>query len=316
MRTTGLKGGLSVLLAAFLAACSQTTWYEGLEPQKNAIFGYAGPAQGGLETTQRAVATEDAWARLPTAAGRVIAVTERRRPQAVTQRIVLSGSGDHRGENVIDVSVAGPEGADTALLRPPSLETIQAEIGGFADGRAFQIVDAETRNAYGPFGYAVARSGNTNCVYAWQWLDTRTLAETPRAFDPRIRPLSLRIRLCDEQPTARLVAVLRSLDLPFADRRDGSPDDAAGGRFASGADALAIANARLGVATTPASPQPVTPPTGAPPQPKPIQTAKARRTATIVPSPEESLNGRVSAESSINSATPRIPMPALPSAGN
>ena len=206
------------------------------------VLAYSEPAT--RDVTSESIAQHQRWAELPSDAGRVLDVIETRRPDTLTQRIVLAGTGGFTNENMIRLERGGADGTAPRLLRAPRLDEIVAELSAYDLSRRFSIADEPASNAYGPFGYAYAKSGAGTCVYAWQWLDLRNVEGASSGIGLRKQPMSIRVHLCQDRPLGAIVAEVRNLRLYPA---SGGPAVLASGRSAAGGDALAIANRTMGV---------------------------------------------------------------------
>lgn len=164
--------------ATALAACGQTTTIEraSLAVKADAHEAVALPPPGGPA---------------------VISVIERRFSNAIQQDIILSTSATTPGQNMLRVQMFGSigvDGGDTALSdRQPSYSEISREMRQLLPGVAMQRSDLYAQNSYGPFGYAVGRSGrNDLCLYAWQ----RIGAGRSDATLASRGSIQVRLRLC------------------------------------------------------------------------------------------------------------------------
>jgi hypothetical protein len=139
-------------------------------------------------------------AALPTAAGRVVDVREKRFGNGLRQEIALAADSAVRGENLILVSYRdgphSPKGQPEIEL-PKDFETeIAAEIEARFSGQSLRIEDVVLRNAYGPYGLASGRLGSANCVYLWQSIgDLKQYIRTARVSPYHIET-TVRVRLC------------------------------------------------------------------------------------------------------------------------
>ncbi|WP_106752615.1 cellulose biosynthesis protein BcsN [Pannonibacter carbonis] len=139
------------------------------------------------DTAPRDVGTAMALARLPEAAGQVIAVTQSRSGGIERQRITLAGDTGSRGENAIEIRLV-PGKSQPA----PSAATLQAEMAAAFPGRTLRLSTRLPVNAYGPFGIA---SDNSGCNYLWQ--DVQRSSDEASFFQPSKTGLAeIRVRLC------------------------------------------------------------------------------------------------------------------------
>jgi len=188
-------------------------------------------------TLAEQVPAEAALARLPAEAGAVVAVTERREVERLTQTVALAGDAGQRGTNRITVTAAEH---DPATMRRMTEDKVAAELAEELPGLDMRPIGRLASAGGGPLGIASGRAADgTACVYAWQ--QTVVTPRTGRGgslFAADDVDLSVRVRLCrkgvDEE---RLIALVEGLTL----RSDVTPR---GVRFASGptgVDALATA---------------------------------------------------------------------------
>lgn len=126
----------------------------------------------------------------------VVDVVERRYSNAIQQDISLSAASSVAGQNILRVQLFGPVGTEagqTSLSNLPITEsTIQREMRAAFPGVAMQRSPLYAQNSFGPFGYAVGRSGRDLCLYAWQRVTGPTRAAP---FSPR-GTMQTRLRLC------------------------------------------------------------------------------------------------------------------------
>lgn len=139
------------------------------------------------DTAPRDVGTAMALARLPEAAGTVIAVTQSRSGGIERQRITLAGDPGTIGENAIEIRLV-PGKAQPA----PSAATLQREMAAAFPGRRLRLSTRLPVNAYGPFGIA---SDNSGCNYLWQ--DVQRSSDEASFFQSsKIGLAEIRVRLC------------------------------------------------------------------------------------------------------------------------
>ena len=113
------------------------------------------------------VGAESAFVRLPSGAGRVVTVRERRYVNGASQQIILDGDGQKGVENRVDISVqTQAEGGRYDLyvpVTPPTEAGITSEISDRFPGMTLQVTERQMLNSYGPFGLAIGRSGAELC---------------------------------------------------------------------------------------------------------------------------------------------------------
>lgn len=219
---------LLLLSALCLSACA-------MSPQGAAVGRYSA---GGADRSP-------ALASLPAAAGRVVAM--RRIPYAngFGQEIVLDGPLAMSGENRITaeaLTTAGmglrESGVAELKLGPPTDTEIAAEMDRALPGVAMHLAPEPEQGEEGAIGYATGTTGRLSCVYAWQYIaPARPLSLLEGAAGTGALPVSVRVRLCREEPARALVEVLRGLRVS---RPDGSSEPVAV-RARPGGDALAAA---------------------------------------------------------------------------
>jgi len=206
MRVWVQRFALSVGVAA-LAACSQAP------VDTRAAFEVANPS----------APTDTPMAQLPAAAGELVAVVQSSDHGIITQKIVLRGDAATWGENgmvvVVDQNPEHRPGEPSWAVPKPTESLIARELREtFADidmgvGQTF------TRNAFGPFGYALGKTGqDITCLYAWQFSPGRA---TPLIANPAAdgevaaqpaSPTSVRVRLCKQHVAeADLVAMVSQM---------------------------------------------------------------------------------------------------------
>lgn len=193
-------------------------------------------------------------ASLPAAAGRVVALRPTRYANGTGQEIVLDGPRAMRGENSITVKAltsarTGGEGqvGEDLKIGPPSDTDVASEMDRVLPGVPMRLAADPVRGVEGPIGYAIGRVGALSCVYAWQYLaPARPVSLIEGLADTGALPVSLRVRLCREQPTGALLDLLRGLRLS---RPESSPAPLAA-RAAPGGDALTAAVGALPLAAS------------------------------------------------------------------
>lgn len=172
---------LLAVLAFALSACAQS-------------------GQPGVLDRERAQSLEDAFISAPIGGPEVLSVAEERFPNATQQRILLGNRSAVPGSNYIQVQFFGPVGntgtGRTALPnRMIHAADMSREMRTELPTVPMRRSPLFVQNRYGPFGYAVGRSGGGDtCVYAWQRIagvDTTTLIPRNRGT------IQLRLRLCD-----------------------------------------------------------------------------------------------------------------------
>ena len=144
-----------------------------------------------------------AMASMPSGAGQVIAVIERRRGNAIEHDITLAGAPPNFGENQINVTafrhvddVGESPVEDMVKMRKPTDEDIYKEMEARFPGGAMPTASAVPYNGMGTFGYAFSRRNGANCLYAWQWIEPANLRPFRPFNNKTAAPISVRVRLC------------------------------------------------------------------------------------------------------------------------
>lgn len=128
----------------------------------------------------------------------VTGVIEQRSSGAIIQQVHLGTSSHVPGENVFEVAYFGPVGDAGASEDSPQDKAISTAAVSTSMRKALPGVPMHSspyfvQNAYGPFGYAVGRSGPDLCLYAWQRIRARDNAS--RLFGER-GTIQVRLRYC------------------------------------------------------------------------------------------------------------------------
>ena len=138
-------------------------------------------------------------AAIPSAAGRVVDVREKRFGNGLRQEIALAADSGVRGENLILVSMRDQPvvaWSQSEIDMPKDREDdIAAEIETRLPGAGMRIHDQVLRNGYGSYGLATGRQGGANCVFLWQSMndlkDVGRVAASPYKIETAVR-----VRLC------------------------------------------------------------------------------------------------------------------------
>jgi hypothetical protein len=207
----------------------------------------------------------------------VVDVVERRYSNAIQQDVALSAASNVPGQNLLRVQLFGPMGTEagqTSLSNLPITETtIQREMRAAFPGVAMQRSPLYAQNSFGPFGYAVGRSGRDLCLYAWQRVTGPTRAAP---FSPR-GTMQTRLRLCQTGASEEaLLSVMYGYTVT-------------GGFPAAGWNPFGPPpppDPRLGVTGKPVFPAvPQRMETVLEPEPEPIRRPASRRAAAPAPAP-------------------------------
>ena len=166
------------------------------------------------------VGAESSFVRLPSGAGRVVTVRERRYVNGASQQIVLDGESQKGMENRIDISVqTQAEGGRYDLyvpISPPTESGITSEVADRFPGMSMQITERNMTNSYGPFGLAIGRSAAMRCIYAWQWINdlnsirpgqVSLLSRLSLSGGTGAAPANIRVRICRKDATVDQLAV-------------------------------------------------------------------------------------------------------------
>lgn len=232
----------------------------------------------------------------------IVTVVETRFPNAIRQDISLATEARSVGENKISIirfTGRGGDGSDAALKDIPFTQVnLTAEALAAWPNSGMAVSPYYVQNAYGPFGYAIAKPPNgDSCLYAWQ------------RIEPALKPsgavdrgaIIIRLQLCrrgvseetllSTMYNLRLnVEVFPALKAPAAIGRIAAPIKPIGA--AGFAEVIPTSQPAPRPATAQPRPTPVTtpavttipiPPPGAPIVPGP--TGTSGQTGTVVPRP-------------------------------
>ena len=233
-----------VFVAVLLSGCAR-------QASDSSAMAPAGSFQGRAAGLATAVPAGSALALLPSGAGRIVQVAERRYSDGLAQDIILEGGRSTHGENRIEVAMRlTPDGETLTDNLVPLARTsdvaIASEIETRFPGMRMEIVNVLLQNRHGPYGMAAGRGSNgERCIYAWQWIDDirNTGGSASQSLASALlsppQPASLRVRLCRAGASAdQLAALVNDLVLGGRGRRQLPVLGAAGG----GGDALSAAN--------------------------------------------------------------------------
>lgn len=249
-----LKFVFSGVLALALSGC-------GMLP-----FDYAEPTEDPKPFTTTlgvSIPPSQAMAAMPSGAGQVVSVIERRRSNAIQHEITLAGAPPNFGENQILVSAfryvdsapAKPL-TDTIPDKKPTEADIYEEMQERIPGGALPTSNAVPRNGMGTFGYAFGRRNGANCLYAWQWIEPPMTRPFQPMNNKTAAPVSVRVRLCRPGMTEEVMVDLVRQMMVAPRYDDGfrgyaprgpmaggyGPSGAMRGSRTMGGDALAAAN--------------------------------------------------------------------------
>lgn len=106
----------------------------------------------------------------------IITAVETRFPNAIRQDISLATEARSTGENKISIirfTGRGGDGSDAALKDIPFTQVnLTAEALAAWPNSGMAVSPYYVQNAYGPFGYAIAKPPNgDSCLYAWQRIE-------------------------------------------------------------------------------------------------------------------------------------------------
>ena len=161
-----------------------------------------------------------AFMELPTMAGPMIAVREKRYANGIEQIMILESEAAADGENRIEVRVTQPGKSDSRIkneylqVRTTRQEQIRSDMKEFVWGIPMEIVGSVEANAYGTYGYALGRSKTGyNCLLGWQNVkgvmkERRLLGFTTTSNTD----MSVRLRICRTDLSAdQLVSIIRGM---------------------------------------------------------------------------------------------------------
>jgi hypothetical protein len=171
----------------------------------------AGCSQGSNISTssiQRSVPNDKAHVLPPTGGPAIIHVLERGYSNAIQQEISLATDSSVPGQNHFRVKIFGnldpnEAGEGSTSERSLAMTNIGSEMRSAVRGVRMSKSPYFVQNRYGPFGYAVGRSGNDLCLYGWQNLRSRpSLIGNKGSID-------IRLRFCQTNATEKtLLAVM------------------------------------------------------------------------------------------------------------
>jgi hypothetical protein len=151
------------------------------------------------DTRSGLVESEDAFAYPAPGGPTVKAVVQRSYSNAVEQEIVLETNSSLPGQNMLRIQMFGP--ADTGRPNQGTLKeefepgrNVAAEMRKLFPGVAMRRSLSYVQNKYGPFGYALGRSGNDGCIYGWQRI---TSTGTTQVWVGNRGAIQIRLRLCE-----------------------------------------------------------------------------------------------------------------------
>lgn len=214
----GLKAFTVLALIAPLSAC---VFNNPLDRQlTSAVVLEPSPLDGYQYELAEEVPLSRAFMELPTMAGPMIAVREKRYANGIEQIMVLESEAAADGENRIEVRVTQPGKSDDRIkneylqVRTTRQEQIRSDMKEFVWGIPMQIVSSVEANAYGTYGYALGRSKlGYNCLLGWQNVkgvmkERRLLGFTTTSHTD----MSVRLRICRTDLSAdQLVSIIRGM---------------------------------------------------------------------------------------------------------
>ena len=167
-------------LLLFLGGCSQTMNIE-------------------TDSVRQTAPLETAFVIPPPGGPAIVAVIQERQGRSATQQVLLASDSSTPGEDGFYVRIAARSGD-----RIPTPHNINAGMRAAFPGTRMVTSPYLTQNRYGPFGYAVGRSGRSDlCLYAWQTIQSRSTLFTDQG------KVDVRLRLCRARATeAQLLAVM------------------------------------------------------------------------------------------------------------
>jgi hypothetical protein len=175
------------------------------------ILAVAGCSQGSNINTasvQRSVPNDKAYVLPPTGGPPIVHVLERGYSNAIQQEISLATDSSVPGQNHFRVKIFGnlhpkEAGEGSTSERSLAMVNIGSELRSAVRGVRMSKSPYFVQNRYGPFGYAVGRSGNDLCIYGWQ-----NLRSSPSLIGNK-GSIDIRLRLCQTDATERaLLAVM------------------------------------------------------------------------------------------------------------
>lgn len=252
----------------------------------------------------------------------VVSVLERHYANATEQQIALATSSHVSGQNMLRVQLFGPTdsmAAGQTRLREGYLPVanINTELRQLFPGVQMSRSPYYVQNRYGPFGYAVGRSGSGDtCLYGWQRLTSTGSTQTLIGNKGSIQ---IRLRYCDQSLSeARLLQAMYDYTIsahftssgwnPYGEPN--APDVSLG---KSGAPRYPVGSLEFATVTSPtARTAPARPRTS----PRQVSTqapaAKAEPVGPVVPAPPgSSAPSSVARPSEAGQSAKRSDMPAV-----
>ena len=218
LKCSGLR---TVAVLALIAPLSACVFNNPLDRQlTSAVVLEPSPLDGYQYEIAEEVPLSRAFMELPTMAGQMIAVREKRYANGIEQIMVLESEAAADGENRIEVRVTQPGKADSRIkneylqVRTTRAEQIRSDMKEFVWGIPMEIVGSVEANAYGTYGYALGRSKlGYNCLLGWQSVkgvmkERRLLGFTTTSHTD----MSVRLRICRTDLSAdQLVSIIRGM---------------------------------------------------------------------------------------------------------
>jgi hypothetical protein len=169
------------------------------------MIGLAACSQGAsvhTSSVQHSVPVETAYVLPPPGSLSIIHVLERGYSNGIEQEISLATDSSVAGQNYFRVRLLGtldPKDAGNGSLSSRSLAmmNIGSEMRSAFRGVRMSKSPYFVQNRYGPFGYAVGRSGGDLCIYGWQNLRSRPALIGGKGS------IDVRLRLCRTGATER-----------------------------------------------------------------------------------------------------------------
>ncbi|MGC4026928.1 MAG: cellulose biosynthesis protein BcsN [Mesorhizobium sp.] len=238
-----------------------------------AVFSLAGCAStDSIESSavRKSASADQAYVFPPIGGPAIVGVIESKRSGGRYQEILLSTNAATSGQNRFEVTI-GRNSAPVINPSPRIAAQMRAALPGVRMARSPYYV----QNRYGPFGYAVGRSGARDlCLYGWQTIRAKATPMTKQGF------IDVRLRLCETGATEQaLLAVMYGYTIDaFLNGQGwnpyGDPLPPAAELGKRGADVLPVGSDQFATVVAPV-----------PPSPRPALPRKARVEAAEIQAP-------------------------------
>lgn len=278
------RAALATSLACYITGCSQG-------------------AAVHTSSVQRSVPVEAAYLLPPPGGPSIIHVVERGHSNGIQQEISLATDSVVSGQNYFRVRLLGrldsrDAGKGSLASRPIAWTNVNSEIRSAFRNVSMTKSPYFVQNRYGPFGYAVGRSGDDLCFYGWQDLRSRPALIGDKGS------IDIRVRVCETGASERrLLAVMYgyTVNAYLSDSNwdpYGTPPAVADSVGAAGSEVYPLGETQFQT-VLPEQQTTVVPP----------RRVKPRRQAVIAPPVDEAPTGPVVPSPPAVAGAPTVPLP-------